>query len=66
MNVDVGRFYYWHIAPTVANGQYVVAYKTVIGHVLNGFGHVALSEGTTSDYLNPLRPGRQPAPVPRL
>lgn len=57
VNVDVGRFYYWHIAPAVANGQYVVAYRTVIGHVLNGFGHVALSEGTTADYLNPLRPG---------
>ena len=57
MNVDVGRFYYWHIAPAVANGQYAVAYRTVIGHVLNGFGHVALSEGTTADYLNPLRPG---------
>jgi hypothetical protein len=57
VNVDVGRFYYWHINPTVSNGQYVVAYKTVIGQVLNGFGHVALSEGTTSDYLNPLRPG---------
>jgi hypothetical protein len=57
VNVDVGRFYYWHIHPTVANGQYVTAYKTVIGNVLGGFYHVALSEGTTSDYLNPLRPG---------
>jgi hypothetical protein len=57
VNVDIARFYYWHIAPTVANGQYVTAYKTVIGHVLSGFGHLALSEGTTSDYLNPLRPG---------
>jgi hypothetical protein len=57
VNVDIGRFYYWHIAPTVTNGQYVTAYKTVIGHVLTGFGHLALSEGTTSDYLNPLRPG---------
>jgi hypothetical protein len=57
VNVDVGRFYYWHITPAVSNGQYVVAFQTVIGHVLNGFGHVALSEGTTSDYLNPLRPG---------
>jgi hypothetical protein len=57
VNVDVGRFYYWHIHPTVANGQYVTAYKTVIGTVLGGFYHVALSEGTTSDYLNPLRPG---------
>jgi hypothetical protein len=57
VNVDVGSFYYWHINPTVVGGQYVVAYKTVIGNVLNGFYHVALSEGSTSDYLNPLRPG---------
>jgi hypothetical protein len=57
VNVDVGRFFYWHINPTVRNGQYVVAYKTVIGRVLYGFYHVALSEGSTSDYLNPLRPG---------
>jgi len=57
VNVDVGQFYYWHINPTVSNGQYVEAYKTEIGAVLNGFGHVAVSEGSTSDYLNPLRPG---------
>jgi hypothetical protein len=57
VNVDVGRFYYWHIQPTVASGQHVVAYKTMIGRVLYGFYHVALSEGSTSDYLNPLRPG---------
>jgi hypothetical protein len=57
VNVDVGNFYYWHINPAVSNGQYVVAYKTVIGRVLNGFYHVALSEGSTSRYLNPLRPG---------
>jgi hypothetical protein len=57
VNVDVGNFYYWHIDPTVVNGQYVVAYKTVIGKVLYGFYHLALSEGSTSDYLNPLRPG---------
>jgi hypothetical protein len=57
VNVDVGNFYYWHINPTVSNGQYVVAHKTMIGEVLYGFNHVALSEGSTSDYLNPLRPG---------
>jgi hypothetical protein len=57
VNVDVGSFYYWHINPAVSNGQYVTAYKTVIGQVLNGFYHVALSEGNTNDYLNPLRPG---------
>jgi hypothetical protein len=57
VNVDVGNFYYWHIDPAVSDGQYVVAYKTVIGHVLNSFFHVAVSEGSTSHYLNPLRPG---------
>ncbi len=57
VNVDIGDFYYWHLDPAVANGQYVVAYKTVIGHVLYGFYHLALSEGNTNDYLNPLRPG---------
>ncbi len=57
VNVDVGNFYYWHINPTVSDGQYVVAYKTVIGQVLYGFTHVAVSEGSTNDYLNPLRPG---------
>jgi hypothetical protein len=57
VNVDVGNFYYWHINPTVSSGQYVEAYKTVIGRVLYGFTHVALSEGSTADYLNPLRPG---------
>ncbi len=57
VNVDVGSFYYWHITPTVKNGQFVVAYRTEIGQVLNKFGHVAFSEGSTSRYLNPLRPG---------
>jgi hypothetical protein len=57
VNVDVGNFYYWHIKPSVSNGQRVTAYRTVLGHVLYGFTHVALSEGSSSDYLNPLRPG---------
>jgi hypothetical protein len=53
--VTVGSFTYWHIVPTVSNGQYVVAYKTVLGNVENGFGHIAFSE--TAGFLNPLRPG---------
>jgi hypothetical protein len=57
VNVDVGNFYYWHINPAVSDGQYVIAYQTVIGRVLDSFYHVALSEGSTSNYLNPLRPG---------
>jgi hypothetical protein len=57
VNVDVGRFFYWHVKPAVAEGQHVVAYRTQLGTVLPGGHHLALSEGTTDDYLNPLRPG---------
>jgi hypothetical protein len=53
-NVDVGDFDYWHIKPTVSNGQYAVAYKTELGTVMYDFKHLAFSEGM---YLNPLRPG---------
>ncbi len=55
--VTVGSFTYWHIVPTVANGQRVIAYKTEIGAVEHGFGHIAFQEGTDDNYLNPLRPG---------
>ena len=55
--VTVGPFTYWHIKPTVSSGHYVVAYKTEIGAVEHGFGHIAFSEGGDDDYLNPLRPG---------
>jgi hypothetical protein len=58
VNVDVGHFYYWHITPTVHNGQHVTAYKTVLGHVIWNFKHVAFSEVTGPEqYINPLRPG---------
>jgi hypothetical protein len=55
--VTVGPFTYWHIVPNVANGQYVVAYKTKIGAIETGFGHLAFQEGGDNGYLNPLRPG---------
>jgi hypothetical protein len=55
--VTVGNYTYWHIAPTVHSGQSVVAYKTELGAVENGFGHMAFSEGSDDAYLNPLRPG---------
>lgn len=55
--VTVGDYTYWHITPTVSSGQYVTAYKTELGAVENGFGHVAFSEGGDNSYLNPLRPG---------
>jgi hypothetical protein len=56
VNVDVGAFDYWHIHPTVSEGQYATAYRTKLGWVLTGFKHVAVSEGH-GVYLNPLRPG---------
>ncbi len=56
VNVDVGAFDYWHIHPTVREGQYASAYRTKLGWVLYDFKHVAVSEGHGS-YLNPLRPG---------
>ncbi len=55
--VTVGRFTYWHIVPTVSDGQYVVAYRTEIGAVEHGSGHIAFEEGGDDSYLNPLRPG---------
>ncbi len=65
VNVDVGRFYYWHINPAVGTASLLSRTRPRSVRVLHGFGHVALSEGTTSDYLNPLQAGRQPAPVSR-
>lgn len=55
--VTVGGFTYWHIVPTVSDGQWVIAYKTEIGAVENGSGHIAFQQGTDDGYLNPLRPG---------
>jgi hypothetical protein len=56
--VQVGRFVYWHIRPRVREGEYVRPYSGVIGTVLEGAGHLHLSELSADDrYLNPLRPG---------
>ena len=35
---------YWHIVPTVTAGQRVVAYETVLGHVMKGYEHVHFTE----------------------
>lgn len=48
---------YWHIAPAVANGRRVVAYRTVVGHVLAPWEHVHLAELQDGRYVNPLRSG---------
>lgn len=56
--VQVGNYVYWHITPAVSTGQRVSPFKTVIGKVMSGYGHIAFSElDSTSNYVNPLRPG---------
>jgi hypothetical protein len=60
--VAPGRnFGYWHIVPAVANGDHVPLHG-LLGHVAAGWGHVHLTEHTTTPapqgtYWNPLRPG---------
>jgi hypothetical protein len=56
IRVLVGAYEYWHVVPSVREGAYVRAHRTVIGHVVKGAGHLHLSEGH-GDYLNPMRPG---------
>jgi hypothetical protein len=65
--VQVGNYIYWHIRPAVAEGQWVVPFRTLVGRITKRFRHVHLSEvrGTgdvgpgnqDGRYLNPLRPG---------
>ena len=39
------------------SGQFVTAYATVVGTIINGAGHLHLSELSGERFLNPLRPG---------
>lgn len=55
--VQVGNYIYWHIHHRVQVGQFIRAYDTVVGTIINGAGHVHLSEVSGGRYLNPLRPG---------
>jgi hypothetical protein len=50
-------FQYYHIWPSVQSRQYVVAYKTVLGHVQAPHRHVHLTEGDGISSHNPLDPG---------
>jgi len=60
--VEVARsdgitFEYWHIITCVSNGQYVTAYRTVVGHINAPWAHVHFSGRHGGTYINPLRPG---------
>jgi hypothetical protein len=54
---DGRTFQYFHVRPAIAAGEHVVAYQTVIGHVLPGWLHVHLSEIDGFRVHNPLDPG---------
>jgi hypothetical protein len=54
---DDRTFQYFHIRPSIAAGQRVVAYRTVIGHILPGWLHVHLSEIDGFRIHNPADPG---------
>jgi Peptidase family M23 len=54
---DGAVFAYWHVVPAVGGGQRVTAYKTVIGHIAEGWEHVHFAEYRSGDWVNPLRPG---------
>lgn len=50
-------FQYYHIVPSVQNGQQVVAYETVLGQIEAPYRHVHLLEGDGASAHNPLDPG---------
>jgi hypothetical protein len=55
--IQVGNYIYWHINPKVTTGELVTPFKTVLGTVMSGYGHMAFSEvGSDGQYANPLRP----------
>jgi hypothetical protein len=57
--VGTGRtsFEYWHVIPAVQDRSWAIAYRTVVGHVARGWGHVHLAEILDGRYVNPLRQG---------
>jgi hypothetical protein len=50
-------FAYWHVVPLVHDGQFAVAYNTVIGRVASPWEHVHFAEHVNGRYVNPLRQG---------
>lgn len=51
-------FEYWHIVPSVREGQRITAFETVLGRVRPGeYEHVHLTEFRDGHAVNPLAPG---------
>lgn len=55
--VQVGAYVYWHVDRRVRDGQYVRAFRTLVGTLIPTARHLHLSELRGGEYLNPLRPG---------
>jgi len=51
------KFQYFHIIPTVHNGEHVIAQRTVLGHVMHAANHVHLTEIRGDRVWNPLARG---------
>ena len=51
------KFQYFHIIPSVHNGQHVIAQRTVLGHVMRAANHVHLTEIRGRRVWNPLAAG---------
>jgi hypothetical protein len=51
------KFQYFHIIPTVHNGEHVIAQRTVLGHVMHAANHVHLTEIRGRRVWNPIAPG---------
>jgi hypothetical protein len=54
---DGRTFQYFHIVPTVINGEHVIAQRTVLGYVMRAYQHVHLTEIRARRVWNPLAPG---------
>lgn len=54
---DGVKLEYWHVVPTARSGSWATAYRTVVGRIAPGWGHVHLAEWRDGAYVNPLRPG---------
>jgi hypothetical protein len=54
---DRGTFQYFHIIPTIFEGQRVVARRTVLGHVMRVYEHVHLTEIRSRRVRNPVALG---------
>ncbi|MGI8421855.1 MAG: peptidoglycan DD-metalloendopeptidase family protein [Gaiellaceae bacterium] len=53
---DGTEFGYWHVAPSVRDGEHVALHQ-LLGRVEPGWGHVHFAENRGGVYLNPLRRG---------